>query len=117
MKNIPGFKVLINDELITVAGISDVEFGSTICVLDSVRRQIDNSEHLKLTVSGMNDTKDMLTWCKEDLKLGDVIQLEVVEGSFNSPIEVRPFHKTEAEILERKIKQYHKLKEELKDCL
>ncbi len=117
MKNFPGFKVTLNNKLITTAGINTNNFGATICIIDSVKRQVDNSEHLKLTITGINASNDMLTWCKQDLELGDTIELEVVKAPFNAPIEVKKSHKTDAEILEQKLKQFYKLKEELKDYL
>ncbi len=116
MKNIFGFKVLVNGEQICRAGF-EKENSVVSCIFNSVRRENNNSEELDFSISGLNsDTKQHVTWHKGELEKGDKVSLEVILDNFDLPTSIRE-PKSEKDIIAQKIKQYNKLKKELKDYL
>ena len=116
MKNTFGFKVHVNGNQICRAGFAK-ENSVVTCILTSVNRGNDSSDELDISISGLNsETKQHVTWHKEKLKKGDTISLEVITENFDKPTSIRE-PKPEKEIIARKIKQYKRLQEELKDYL
>ena len=116
MKKIFGFNILVNGEQISRAGF-EKENSVLSCILSSVRRENDDSEHLDISVSGLNsDTKEYADWFKGELHENDKITIEVISDNFDPPTSIRKA-KSEKDIIARKIKQYNKLKEELKEHL
>lgn len=87
------------------------------CIFNSVRRENLNLEELDFSVSGLNsDTKQHVTWHRGKLEKGDKISLEIISDNFDLPISIRE-PKSEKDIIAQKIKQYNKLKEDLKEYL
>lgn len=116
MKKIFGFKILINGKQICRPGF-EKDNSVLSCILSSVRRENDESEELDISVSGLNsDTKEYASWYKGELNEKDKITIEVISDNFEPPTSIRKA-KSEKDIIARKIKQYNKLKEELKEHL
>ena len=85
MKKIFGFKVLINEELICRAGFEN-ENSVVTCILDSIRRQNDDSEELNISISGLNsDTNQRADWFNNKLQKGDKISIEIISDNFDTP--------------------------------
>ena len=116
MKKVFGFQVNINDKTICRAGFEN-ENSIVTCILDSVRRKNDKSEQLNIAISGLNsDTHQHADWFKNKLQEGDKISIEIISNNFDNPISITKAH-SKKDILNQKLKSYHKLKEELKDYL
>ncbi|MDR2039711.1 MAG: hypothetical protein LBQ60_17460 [Bacteroidales bacterium] len=111
-----GFEVGLNGKTLTRAGLNDTYFVLT-CILDSFRRKIDESEELYLSVGGLKpETEQYVDWVKRNLKLGDVVSIQVINDDFDQPVSVKEKEPREVE-LKRKIEYFHQLKEELKGYL
>ncbi|WP_438978125.1 hypothetical protein [Polaribacter sp.] len=116
MKNIFGFQVHINGEHICRAGF-EKENSVVTCILTSVRRENSIPEELDISIAGLNsETKQHVSWHKKQLEVGDRITLEVISDNFDAPTSIRE-PKSEKDIIARKMKQYNRLKEELKEYL
>ncbi|WP_268034676.1 hypothetical protein [Algoriphagus sp. PAP.12] len=114
MKKIFGFKVSLNEQEICRAGF-EKEDSIVTCILHSVRRANDESEELNMQIGGMNsETHQHFDWAINDLNGGDIVTIEVISEKFDAPVSERP-KLTEEELLNMKLKHYHRLKEELKD--
>jgi hypothetical protein len=111
-----GFKVTLNSKPICRAGFEN-ENSVLTCILTSSFLKNQNRNELDLSVSGLNsDTKQSANWFIGNLKKGDKIELEVITEGFEVPKTIKkPI--SEEEIIQKKIRQYNKLKEELKDHL
>jgi hypothetical protein len=115
MKN-PGFQITINGNLLCRAGL-DAEFFVTMCTLTSLKRAMPLSEELSLSIGGLDSVEEQsLTWTNKNLKTGDQILIEVVEGDFDAPLKKSQIE-TEELVLQEKLKYFHRLKEELKEQL
>lgn len=111
-----GFEIKINDGQPIRAGL-DVDKYVVTCILNAVRRKIDPSEELSITISGLNSIDDeQVDWLKAELQLGDTIQITVIDDSYDPPRDTRP-RMTEEDIIASKLRYYHALKEELKEHL
>lgn len=116
MKKRFGFQVNINDKIICRAGFEN-ENSIVTCILDTLRRENENSEELSISVSGLNsDTYQHADWLKGKLQEGDKISITIISNNFDEPKSTGKAY-TEKDILNQKLKSYHKLKEELKDYL
>lgn len=114
MKKIFGFKVSLNEQVICRAGF-EKEDSIVTCILHSVRRANDESEELNMQIGGMNsETHQHFDWAINALDAGDKVTIEVISDNFDKPVSERK-NLSEEEIFERKLKQYYRLKEELKD--
>lgn len=114
MKN-PIFEIFVNNELVTVAGIT-AEFGVLTMIATWVKRQKYNDESLSLTVSGLNSIDNTsLSWYGSELKIGDEIHIKITDQSeVTNPTVTKSCSNNES-ILEDKLKYFYSLKEELKD--
>ena len=112
----PIFEVYVNDELVTKAAIN-AEFGVLSMITTWVKRQKLGDEYLDITVSGLDSVEDRsLSWYGSALKLGDEVRLKITnEGEIVTPTTPEGWSKTKEQILERKLKHFYSLKEELKD--
>lgn len=111
-----GFKVELNGKQLCKAGFQEDNSVLT-CILDSIQRTNAPMEELNLSVSGLNsETKQHASWLHEKLNEGDKITIEVISDDFESPKELRQAI-SEEDLIQQKVKQYHKLKEELKEYL
>ena len=118
MKENLGFKIELNGELLSVAGIENSNHGTAICMLDSTNSAVDGLSGLQLTVNGLDMTEqNHLKWETKFLNEGEVVSVEVVKPPFNKPMSKKSMQKSEEEIIQDKLKRYHKLKEELKGYL
>ena len=73
---------------------------------------------VELDVQGFDsETKNHIKWFKKSLTEEDEIVIKVVKAPFDESTIIKSQQKSEREILERKLKQFHKLKEELKDFI
>jgi len=116
MKKIFGFQVCINDEKICRAGFENKNSIVT-CILDSVRRENDDAEELNLYIGGLNsDTHQSVRWLNGKLEEGDKVSFEVISNNFDKPSSVSKAY-SKQDIINQKLRSYHKLKEELKDYL
>ncbi|MBD0823852.1 hypothetical protein [Aestuariibaculum marinum] len=116
MKTNFGFKISINDELLTNAGLNNQHFVIS-CILNSFRRELSPEEGLDLSVSGLiSTTQQHVKWANCPLKRGDKITIEVINNGFDQPVSISE-SKPEEEILKGKLRAYHKLKEELKNYI
>ncbi|GAA4291989.1 hypothetical protein [Aestuariibaculum suncheonense] len=116
MNNNCGFRVSLNDELLTNAGLEDQNFIIS-CILNSFRREHHPEEGLELSVSGLiSETQQHVKWVNSPLKRGDKITIEVIDNGFDQPVSISE-SKSEEELLKGKLRAYHKLKEELKDYI
>lgn len=117
MKNL-GINVKINGKQICKAGIDKENFVLTPMV--SLVHREGGSEARVLSVGGLDsDASEHLNWYHDHLSSGDRITFEVIEGPFDTPMH----RKTEGETvfeesdLQRDLKRYYQLKEELKEHL
>lgn len=111
-----GLKVTLNDKVVTNAGIEKENYVVTACVTFVHRN--DGSEYYNFNVSGMDsDEDDHLAWYSTDLKLGDIVEMEVIHDSFDTPSERHKSTVTPEEILQNRIEEYRYLKEKLKDYI
>ncbi len=117
MKKTYGFEVKINDKLICRAGFQEVDSVVT-CILSSVRREGDEKEELEISVGGLNsETEQNVSWFKNsNLKEGDKVSFELISHSFTKPKSTTR-KISEKDILIDKLRQYKKLKDEMKDYL
>jgi len=115
MKN-PIFEVYVNGELVTTAGIT-AEFGVLSMITTWVRRQKLDDESLSLTVSGLNSIDNtLLDWYGSGLTIGDEIRIKITdESEITSPRITEGWSNMDERILADKLKQFYRLKEELKD--
>ena len=87
------------------------------CILNSLRRESDESEELNIGVSGWDIKADQhVYWMREDLKLGDTSSIKVIDDNFDDPVACTE-RVSDEEIRKRKIDHYYRLKEELKEYL
>jgi len=118
MKENLGFSVQLNNELVAVAGIDKVKYGSVCCILNTVRREIDDYKGVELDIQGFDsETQNHIKWFKKSLNEENEIVIKVVKAPFDEPTIIKSKSESKEEILERKLKLYHKLKEELKDFI
>jgi len=111
-----GFEVKLNDIILCKAGLNS-KHSITTCILDIFDRKLKPKKGINLSVSGMNsDEHQYVKWIDEPLKLGDTVSIKIISGEFDTPFS-KTERKSEKQILEGKLKQYHKLKEELKEYL
>ncbi len=109
-----GLKVSLNDKVVINAGIEKENYVVTGYVTFVARK--DGSESYSFNVGGMDsDEDDHLGWFHTDLKLGDVIDLEVIDNSFDPPSERHKSSTTPEERLQYKLEEYQYLKGKLKD--
>ena len=88
-KKIYGFKVQLNNKVVCRAGF-DKENSVVSCIIDSIRRENDETEELNINVGGLNsDTNQYVDWFRNALKDGDKITIDVISGDFDSPVTIR----------------------------
>ncbi len=115
MKNY-GLEIHLNDNYVCRAGFENTYHVLT-CIITSVRRKSGKSEELFMQISGLDsEAEQQHRWMNTDLKSGDKISIQVISDKFDKPSEIKE-RDSEKVILERKIKYFHQLKEELKDHL
>lgn len=87
------------------------------CILDAMRRGDNPEEELNITISGLNSIEDVhMEWLNAELRPGDTVQITVVRGNYDPPCNTRP-RMTGEDIIAKKLKYYHALREELKEFL
>ncbi|OJV16629.1 MAG: hypothetical protein BGO21_27525 [Dyadobacter sp. 50-39] len=110
-----GFEIRINGSQPIRAGFSAESYVVT-CILDAVRRDA-TEEELSVTITGLNSTDNVhAEWSKQELRPGDVVQITVVDGIYDTPRNTFP-RIAEKDIIAQKLKYFHILKEELKEYL
>ena len=109
-----GFEVELNGEILARAGY-DNHYFVVSCVLHSLRRKLDESEELYISVGGLSN-EEHVYWINQNLKFGDKISLRVINDNFDMPVTIGSKISKEEET-KRKIEYYYKLKEELKEYL
>ena len=111
-----GFEIELNGKKIVRAGL-DCRHYVLSCIFNSLRRDRDESEELNIGVSGWDIKADQhVTWMREDLKLGDILSIKIIDDNFDNPVACTE-RVSEEEIRKRKIDHYYWLKEELKEYL
>jgi len=111
-----GFNLKVNGTHVSTVGI-DKEHYAIVGSTTFVQRK-DGSRSYTLHFSGMAaDEGDHLDWYNADLKLGDIITMEVVDGPFDMPRNRYKFEIDPEQKLKEKLANYYHLKEELKDHL
>ena len=111
-----GFEIGLNGKKLVRAGLYCRHYVLT-CILGSLRRDSDESEELKINVSGLDINADQhVDWMREDLKLGDTLSIKVIDDNFDKPVACRE-RVSEEEIRKDKIDYYYRLKKELKEYL
>ena len=89
MKKVFGFKVLINDKPICRAGF-EKDNSVVTCILNSIRRERDESEILDINVGGLNsETEQYVDWFNGALQEGDKITIEIIKEDFDPPATIR----------------------------
>lgn len=116
MKKIFGFQVFINDIRICRAGFENKN-SIVYCILNSIRREKDDSEELNISIGGLNSDKGQhADWYTHGLKEGDKITVEIISNDFDTPVSMgKPY--SNKEIITQKLEAYYQLKEELKEYL
>lgn len=112
--NKPAFEVTLNGQKIATAQIES-DFGVLTTIVTWVRRD-DNSESLNVSISGLDSVAEKkIKWAAQDLKIGDKLLVSVIEEKTTQKDEkgIEIFDTTT--VLERKLKTYYYLKEELKE--
>ena len=111
-----GFEVKVNDELLCRAGL-EVDFYVLTCNFVSMMRVNDEQEEVSIRVGALDSVNNRhLNWAEGRLKGGDKISIEIVESPFDVPKEI-VVKDSEEFLLQRKMKYFYQLKEELKDHL
>ena len=111
-----GFKITVNNKTICRAGFEN-ENSVLTCILTSSLLKNQQRNDLDFYVNGLNsDTKQHAQWFKSNLKKGDKIELEIITDDFEPP---KTYKKqlTKEDVIQKKLKTYHKLKEELQEYL
>mgnify|MGYP003633639636 CR=1 FL=1 len=116
MKKIFGFKVLLNEKVICRAGFENKN-AVVNCILNSIRREKDNSEELNIIIGGLNsDMNQHVNWFDSSLQEGDKISIEIISENFDPPTTIHR-SKSKKDLIDQKMEYYYRLKEELKDHL
>jgi len=111
-----GFEIELNGKKLVRAGFNCRHYVIS-CILNSLRRDRDESEELHISVGGLDIKADQhVDWAREDLKLGDTLSIKVIDGNFDNPVTYAE-RVSEEEELKRKLDYYYQLKEELKEYL
>lgn len=113
-----GVNVKINGKQICKAGFDKENFVLTT-IISLVHRE-GGSGGRTLSVGGLDsDASEHVSWHYDHISLGDRITLEVIEGPFDTPMPSRTEDETVSEEsdLQRDLKRYYQLKEELKGHL
>lgn len=114
--NKPAFEVTLNGQKIATAQIES-DFGVVTTIVTWVRRD-DNSESLNVSISGRDSIAEKnIKWAAHDLKIGDKLLVSVIEETTTQTDEGGIEIFDTITVLERKLKIYHTLKEELKEYL
>lgn len=109
-----GLKVTLNDKVVTNAGIEKENY--VVIGYVTFVHSNDGSEYYNFNVGGMDSDEDEhLDWCHADLKLGDIVEMEVIHDSFDPPSTRHKSTITPEERLQYKLEEYQYLKEKLKD--
>lgn len=115
MKNL-GINVKINGKQICKAGFDNENFVLTPMV--SLVHREGGSEARVLSVGGLDsDASEHLNWYHDHLSPGDRVTFEVIEGPFDTPPPTKDKAVLEESDLQRELKRYYQLKEELKEHL
>ncbi|MDX2360772.1 MAG: hypothetical protein QNK23_08190 [Crocinitomicaceae bacterium] len=123
MENNLGFEIHHNGKHICRAGVEDKLFVVS-CIANSVSRKLgDKPTDLSMQIGGLiSESFENIVWSDFDLKLGDTIDVEVIDDKF-SPYTVtdvwlppEPEALTKEEIAHKRI-ELQKLKEELAEHL
>lgn len=110
-----GFEVSLNGSKLARTGIQKEHYVIS-CILTAVHRK-DGSSELTMTLGGLDsEAHQHVCWQDANLKVGDKITIEVIDGQFDPPLHKSTGY-SEEQIRENKIKHYLQLKEELKDYL
>ncbi len=109
-----GLKVTFNDEMVTKAGIEKENYVVTACT--TIVHRNDGSKSCNFNVGGLDSNEDnYLDWYNTDIKLGDIIEMEVIDSSFSPPVRSHKSTRTPEEKLQNRLEEYYYLKEKLKD--
>ena len=102
------FELQLHGRVLCTAGLADL--GVLTSMVTRVARA-DGTESTELTVGGLNSaTNEYLDWCKEDVGLGDVITLRILDTPTPDPPSVR---RQDPQLEERERRRYYeKLKRE-----
>lgn len=115
MKNL-GINVKINGKQICRAGIDKENFVLTPMV--SLVHREGGSEARVLSVGGLDsDVSEHIDWYHDHISVGDRITFEVIQGPFDAPLPPEEKEVSEERDLQRELKRYYQLKEELKGHL
>lgn len=111
-----GFKVTFNDEIATKAGIEKENYVVTACA--TIVHRNNGSKSCNFNVGGLDSNEDnYLDWFDTGIKLGDIIEMEVIDSPFDPPVGSRKFTRTPEEKLQNRLEEYYYLKEKLKDYI
>lgn len=109
-----GLKIQVNGRLVTNAGLDKDDY-VLIGNINFVERK-NGSKEFTLCVSGMDgEQNDHVYWYGTDLKEGDTITFEVIEGPFEDPKTRTKSEIDKKTLLKNKLDNYYHLKEKLKD--
>lgn len=112
-KNI-GINVIINGRQITRAGFDTENY--VLTTMSTLVHRKDDSGGFIFLVSGLDsDAGIHVKWFNSELKLGDIITMEVIKGPFDKPNDKPAFSKEEE--LKQKLIRFYKLEEELKEYI
>ncbi|MFD2554788.1 hypothetical protein [Sphingobacterium tabacisoli] len=112
-----GISVKLNGKQVSRAGFDEENF--VLTAMATLVHREGGSEELLFDMSGLDAaTNKHLDWHNAELKLGDVISLEIVKGEFDAPYPRPSINETsDEEVREYELKRYHQLREELKGYL
>lgn len=114
-----GFKVYLNDQLISTHGMDTDGVVSQIINLKNDMKE--NEQSIYIHCGGFrSDIQEHYKWVDRALKPNDKITIEMVEDAvYDSPIEVKPHDNPAMDefILQSKLKTFYNLKEELKEYI
>jgi len=112
--NNPSFEIYVNNQLVSIAGIT-AEFGVVTAMTTWVNSHVIDHKDLTFTVSGLDSVEEQyLTWFEKKLDFGDEVTIKITDNRNISSPTLKP-KMSESESLESKISYFHRLKEELKD--
>ncbi|SKB77148.1 hypothetical protein SAMN05660841_02273 [Sphingobacterium nematocida] len=109
-----GLKIKINEQLVSNAGFNKDNYVLTGGI--TFVRKKGSCEDCYFNIGGLDsDEGEHVDWYRTEVRVGDVITMEVIDGPFDAPSHRYKNELSPEEIIQNKIECYNRLKEELKE--
>jgi len=110
-----GLRIEFNGKQVSKAGFDKENF--VLTTMSTLVNRKYGDEEFRFDVSGLDSEINIdVDWFNTELKLGDIIMIEVIQGPFDQP-KLRKRILSEEEDLKQKLNYFYQLEEELKGHL